>query len=288
MRAGPAQQVWSSGVQLTTNRQRAAAAAPVLLIHVGLALLLLNGLRATVEPPRTETIALVDLPPPPQDEEPAPPPPPAQSDGSPQPLRPADPRPEGAASPPNLEARPSPVVAPDPIVPPIADPPVTASPTPRDGFQRSAGAAPVIGPGTGSGGIGDGSGSGRGGSGAGGGGGGGGDGDGWAGASPPRRIRGAISDRDYPAAAGEAGIGGLVEVRYAVETDGRVGECLVERSSGSRVLDDTTCRLIRQRFVFRPARDRRGNAIRSWIVQDHHWDIEDLPPEPERRRRRLF
>ncbi|HWT13829.1 MAG TPA: energy transducer TonB, partial [Allosphingosinicella sp.] len=135
---------------------------------------------------------------------------------------------------------------------------------------------------TGSGGLGDGTGSGGDG---GGGGGGGGYGDG-RGLSPPRWLRGRIRDSDYPPGLGEAGIGGTVSVRYTVETDGRVSGCMVTRSSGSGALDRTTCRVIEERFRFDPSRDGRGRPIRSQIVENHEWVVEDLPAEPDRRRAR--
>ncbi len=126
-----------------------------------------------------------------------------------------------------------------------------------------------------------GTGTGSGGRGTGPGGGGDGDGDG-GGFSPPRRIRGSIRDSDYPAGIGEAGIGGTVSVIYAVETDGRATNCRITNSSGNDALDDTTCRLIEQRFRFNPSRDRAGRPVRSRIVQDHYWETQDEEPEPER------
>ncbi len=117
-----------------------------------------------------------------------------------------------------------------------------------------------------------------------------GDGDG-GGFSPPRRIRGRISDRDYPRAAGEAGVGGMVSVIYTIEPDGRATNCRITHSSGNTPLDTTTCRLIEERFRFDPSGDRRGNPVRSRMVQDHYWEMEDLPPDPREeqpRRRRGF
>lgn len=261
---------------------RIRAGVPVVLVHVLLAYGLLRGLdyAPPVEP--EDLLRLTELTPeqvPPPVQEPPPPPPP--STGSAAPNRPAEPRPEGAASPPNLEARPTPLVAPEPIVPPLRPPPIPAAPIAGTGRAASAGAAPIPGPGTGSGGFGTGTGSGRYGGGPGGGGGGGGDGDGW-GLRPPRLIRGRISIRDFPPELEEYGVGGTVSVRYVVETSGRVTNCTVTRSSGSRLLDQTTCRLIEQRFMFDPSRDRFGRPIRSNIVEDHHWEVEDLPPAPRR------
>jgi protein TonB len=47
------------------------------------------------------------------------------------------------------------------------------------------------------------------------------------------------------------------------------------------VLDETTCRLIEERFRFEPSRDRSGRPVRSRIVENHEWDVEDIPSRPE-------
>ena len=256
---------------------RIRAAAPALAVHGLLALLILRGLGVAPGLAPAETLQLVDIAPP----EPAAP----VVKQVRAPDRPS--RREGAAAPPGLESRPTEIVAPPPVLP---LPAIPAAPVAGPGFNPTSGATPLPGPGTGAGGVGTGTGSGRFGDGPGSGLDGDGDGDG--GYSPPRRIRGRISDRDYPAAVGEAGGGGLVYVIYTIEPDGRATQCRITRSSGNRALDSTTCRLIEQRFRFEPSRDRRGRPVRSRMVQDHYWEVEDLPPEPgeqpRRRRFRLF
>jgi len=256
---------------------RVRAAAPALAVHALLALLILRGLGVTPSFAPPEALQLVNLAPPPPAPEPVPPPVRERTEGG---------REEGAAAPANREARPNEVTAPVPPIPmPVPPAPSVAS----QNMAPTSGATPLVGPGTGAGGIGSGTGSGRFGDGPGRGGRGNGpgygDGEG-GGYSPPRRIRGRITDRDYPAAVGEGGIGGTVSVIYAIETDGRATECRVTRSSGNRALDATTCRLIEQRFRFDPSRDQSGRPVRSHMVQDHYWEVEDLPPDEEERPRR--
>lgn len=199
---------------------------------------------------------------------PAPPPPPAEK---PRPRPVTSARAEGAASPPNLRAKATEVVAPPSIVPPMAPSPVIAAPIAGIGNAASAGAADIRGPGTGSGGQGNGTGSG-----------GAGDGDGDGGETPPRWVKGRIKDSDYPRGAGEAGVSGTVAVRYIVGIDGRVSGCAVTKSSGHPELDDTTCRLIEQRFRFKPSRDADGTPVPSVIVEDHTWEVrhEEPPATP--------
>lgn len=172
-------------------------------------------------------------------------------------------RPSGEAAPPNLRNVPTEIVAPPPVLPPIVVPVVTA-PVADRGTAANAGAAPVAGPGTGAGGQGDGRGAGGSGDG---------DGDGYGG-TPPERIRGRLNNSDYPREAGETGAQGRVGVRYLVGEDGRVSDCEITRSSGSKLLDDTTCRLITERFRFRPSRDERGRSVASYIVENHEWVMQ--------------
>jgi protein TonB len=266
------------------NGERLRAGLPMLAIHALIAWALLRGLGIAPSVPLPASLKLFEIAPevvPP--EVPPPPPPPPADDTSSQ--RPGDPRDEGAASPPNLQSRANEVTAPtrDPLRPQ----PLDAAAKPGTGSAATQGAAPVRGPGTGSGGFGDGTGSGDGGGGEGAGGGGGyGDGRGL---RPPRRLRGRLRDSDYRGL-GEPGLNGRVSVQYQIEADGRVSRCSITRSSGFEQLDRRTCALIQQRFRFDPARDRFGRPIRSNLIENYDWIIEDLPPEEriERRRRRVF
>lgn len=273
----------------TSTRERIGAAVPALAVHALVALLLMRGLGTPPTVAAPEPLRLFDLAPEPPAPLREPPEPPRPSPGETRSERRADPRPEGAASPPNLVSRATEIVAPEPIVALPVPPPIVSAPTAGHGLDPSSGNADVPGPGTGSGGVGQGTGSGARGGGAGGGGAGGaGDGRGM---TPPRRIRGRIRDSDYPPGLGEERIGGTVGVIYVVEPDGRATGCRITSSSGNGLLDETTCRLIEQRFRFDPSRDRAGRPVRSQIVENHEWVIEHLPPdpaEPPRRRRGIW
>jgi len=194
-----------------------------------------------------------------------PPPPPPPEKVTRRPLHRA--RPEGAASPANLRSKATEAVAPIAIVQLTLPPPIVTASKPAAGFQASSGAADVPGPGTGAGGEGNGTGSGGAGDG---------DGDGGTG-TPPRLIRGRLKDSDYPRGAREGLVSGTVSVRYVVAVSGRVTECTVTRSSGSSELDETTCRLIKQRFRFKPSRDEDGTPVDSIIVENHSWLIDETP-----------
>lgn len=240
-----------SAIQPTLkDRLGAGAISATLVAAIGYALVI--GL--AVDVPRAAESALkmfTTLPP-------APPPPQPQ-----QAVRVATPKPEGRAAPPNLKSKATEVTAPKPIVPITTPPPIPVAAQPGPGHDVTSGNADVPGPGTGSGGIGTGTGSGGRGNG-------GGDGGG----TPPRHIAGEITSADYPPSAAHANIGGTVGVLFVVSPEGLVTDCEVTQSSGSDALDDTTCRLIIERYRYEPSRDEQGRPVESMVRAFHSWIME--------------
>jgi protein TonB len=82
-----------------------------------------------------------------------------------------------------------------------------------------------------------------------------------------------ITTEDYPASALRQGIQGSVVISAMIGADGRVRSCLVTQSSGSQLLDDTTCRLYTKRAHFTPARDADGNPITAQRTDRFRWQI---------------
>lgn len=208
-------------------------------VEVGIGLALLYGLApGLAQRVAVPVLAVIAVPEPPSE----PPPPPKR----------LAPQPAARAAPP---ARPqtAPVVPP-PVVPSPAEVPVVTLATP---------VLPAAGPASGVAGEGDGSGAGGEGEGVGGGG------------THAVYLRGRIRDSDYPRDAVSEGAQGGLEARYVIGTDGRVKACTVTRSSGSRPLDETTCRLVKERFRFRPARDGAGRKVEDVIYEEHRWVIEN-------------
>lgn len=175
-------------------------------------------------------------------------------------------RPEGRASPPNLRSRATELAAPEPVVlVPLPPPPLVTAPKPFVANDATSGSATIRGPGTGAGGVGDGFGSGGNGDG---------DGSGSGDETPPRFVKGRMSTSDLPEELFVTGFHGTVGVRYVVARDGRVPDCEVTQSSGNTTVDTITCRLIRERFRYRPSRDAAGRPIDAMIVENHTWDID--------------
>lgn len=182
----------------------------------------------------------------------------------------------GAAAPANLVSKASPVQAMP--IPLQRINPLPAALRPGSDTGQSAGAAAVIGPGKAAGGVGYGSGTGAGGTGTGSGLG---DGNG-NGGTDPDWTGGRVKNADYPAAAREARISGTTQTTISVSAQGRPTACRVIRSSGSLLLDATTCRLVLQRFRFRPARASGGQAIAAEVDYDQEWVAPPpLDPEPD-------
>ncbi|MGX7952410.1 energy transducer TonB [Tsuneonella sp. HG249] len=163
----------------------------------------------------------------------------------------------------NLENKATAIVAP-PVVPLIKPPPVVTAPAADVGSAAQTGASPILGPGRGAGSYGDG----LGGGGTGGEGDGSGDGEAVVG---PRRTSGRMAFGDLPEGLLAENEEAAVRVVFTVLATGSVTGCRVDRSSGYPSIDGLTCRLIEQRFRYRPARDRKGRPVRSMVRETHSW-----------------
>lgn len=206
-------------------------------------IVLASGLHVSVTRANDAVQRLIDVtlskPPPP------PPPPVVETRPKPQPHQSSAPK----AAPVKIGGSPGPKPT---VAPPSVTPIVSVKPTavPSGG---GTGSGPAIG------------------SGAGGGSGGNGLGEGDDGGSDLEQIAGEINSRDYPRDLRQAGVGGRVVFVFTVEPNGRVGRCSVTRSSGVPELDQLTCRLVQQRFVYRPSTDRNGRPNEDEVEGEHDW-----------------
>jgi protein TonB len=229
---------------LARPRERTIALVAVAAVQLALAFVLIVGLQVTVGASVHEVQRLIDI------TLPKPPPPPAPRI----PVKPAEAHHSSSA--PKAEPKPlggspgeAPAHAPPSVTPIIAIRPNAA---PSGG---GTGSGPATGAGAGGGTGGQGYGAGDGG-------------------SDLEHIGGEILPSDYPRDLGRAGLGGRVSVTFTVLPSGRVTGCRVDRSSGVPPLDALTCRLIEQRFRFRPSTDRSGRPIADEVDWDHDW----IPP----------
>lgn len=220
------------------DHSRMKAVAGVVALHALVGYAFITGLAFEVTREVTQSLQVFDI---------SEPPPPPEEAVEPAPAR--APEPEGAAAPESMDA----VVVPEPEIWLAIAPPVQTA--------RAKGTSDVPGAGTGSGGEGTGTGSGGSGTGTGGGGG-----------ARAQRLSGGFTPQDYRRIAGPRNLRGVVHVSYVVEPDGRVTGCSVTRSSGHPELDSATCRLIEQRFRYRPARDAQGRAVQSTQFTNFTWE----------------
>lgn len=227
------------------NPDRMKALGGVLIVHAGLAALILSGLtvhtvRHAVE--RLKTFDIREIPPPPPD-----PPPP----------RPTPERAREKAGAAAKKALPTPVVAPPPKLVIPYKPPITAARIASTGSAPMSGAAAA------------GTGSGAGGSGSGLGGGGNGD---FSGYTPARLVRN-LTRGDYRMIAGGRLPRGRAMVSLRIEPNGQPTNCRIVRSSGDSAVDAGLCPLITNRLYFRPALDASGRPIAYQLQYVATWDL---------------
>ena len=80
-----------------------------------------------------------------------------------------------------------------------------------------------------------------------------------------------VSDEDYPGTAVRNEEQGTTRFRLGVGPDGKVTECTVTGSSGSSALDSATCKLMKSRARFTPARDSDGRQTSDTVASAIRW-----------------
>jgi protein TonB len=229
---------WQSG--------RIGPAIGAVAIHALLGYALIAGLKVAL-PVRLagDSLIVINLKPPSPPPQPQPEPP----------LKPRIPDKQGGAAP-APKAEPLPIITAPVPAPPIP-PRLIPAPQIMTGGGGAGGGTGGIGTGQGSGGTGAGQGEGAG------------DGRGFTSA---RQIRGRFRNSDFPASA--KGAGRLrIGVRYAVGPSGTVENCEIIQPSGYPEVDAMTCRVITERYRFRPARDGEGVPITEVLEEDYSWRV---------------
>ncbi len=87
-------------------------------------------------------------------------------------------------------------------------------------------------------------------------------------------LQGLFRESDYPSSALDNEEQGTVSVSLNIGPNGRVSNCSVTGSSGSRTLDSATCRVLTSRAKFTPARDSSGNPTSGTFRQRITWRLE--------------
>lgn len=82
-----------------------------------------------------------------------------------------------------------------------------------------------------------------------------------------------FSEDDYPALALRDNIEGVAKVRVVIDPDGHIRHCDVIASSGSPLLDTSTCEIFTTKGRYWPARDPSGKAISQTDTRSVKWQI---------------
>lgn len=84
-----------------------------------------------------------------------------------------------------------------------------------------------------------------------------------------------FSTNDYPRSAVMNEEQGTAGVRFWVGKDGKVRDCKIVESSGSKSIDEQTCSVIVSRARFEPARTATGEAVETIAFQRIRWELPD-------------
>lgn len=92
---------------------------------------------------------------------------------------------------------------------------------------------------------------------------------------PEQPLHTIITAHDYPAEAIARREQGRVRYTLSINADGRVSGCTILQSSGSAALDAASCRLLRQRARFSPARDVAGRPEPATVEGGIQWRLPE-------------
>jgi len=84
-----------------------------------------------------------------------------------------------------------------------------------------------------------------------------------------------FSTDDYPMDAIRNEEQGTSAFKLTIDRQGRVADCAITSSSGSKSLDAATCNVIQTRARFVPARDSSGNAVTDEFRGRIRWELPD-------------
>ena len=99
-------------------------------------------------------------------------------------------------------------------------------------------------------------------------------------AQPVNNLASLFSNGDYPAEAIRNRQQGTVSFRLTAGENGRVTGCVITGSSGSSLLDSTTCGILVSRARFKPATDASGKPVPDTFTGRIVWRLPETGPPP--------
>ncbi len=99
--------------------------------------------------------------------------------------------------------------------------------------------------------------------------------------TPQSNPGGWVTTNDYPSSALRNEEEGVARFRLTITPVGEVSACFITQSSGSAALDETSCRLVRERARFFPAKNEKGKAVEGTYSNSIRWMIPQSVPQPK-------
>lgn len=87
---------------------------------------------------------------------------------------------------------------------------------------------------------------------------------------PLRNLASYVQDGDWPRGVA-SNFRGTTEFSLTIDARGRVTACEIIQSSGSALIDATTCRILRLRARFSPARDAANHPVADTVSNSIGW-----------------
>ncbi len=97
----------------------------------------------------------------------------------------------------------------------------------------------------------------------------------------PQGVHTLVTNDDYPEEAIRNDEQGIVAFRLDIGSNGLPTGCSVTESSGSSMLDATTCRILMERARFQPARGANGKPTTDSFTSRVRWVLPDSAPARE-------
>jgi len=82
-----------------------------------------------------------------------------------------------------------------------------------------------------------------------------------------------ITNNDYRTSWINRGYSGVAGFALEIDRQGRITDCTITRSTGHEALDTATCRLLRRRAEFSPAKDASGMIVPGTYNSSVNWQI---------------
>ncbi len=95
---------------------------------------------------------------------------------------------------------------------------------------------------------------------------------------PLKPLTQLLSESDKLSVVEKVGAQGTVGIEVKVDAAGRVSDCSVTHSSGFKALDAETCKVVRRKARFAPAKDEQGRPVTGVLYGEIAWEPETEKP----------